>query len=55
MYVHVILGLLICIEGTPEELLKFGWMIIRSFIMLLCHMQRTQIMESKFANNIVFK
>lgn len=35
-------------KGTLEELWKFGWMTIRSIIMLLCHMQRTQIMESEF-------
>ena len=32
---------------TQEELWKFGWMIIRSFTMQLCHMLRTHPMESE--------
>ena len=36
------------VSETPGGLLKFGWMILKGFTMLLCLMQRMQIMGSKF-------
>lgn len=36
------------VSETPGGLLKFGWMIIKGFTMLLYLMQRMQIMGSKF-------